>query len=97
MKERKPSGAPVGAFEAHRTNAAGMSLAIEGARSPTYFAAWAADAAPERPAEGAALAKPAASDAARQVRSDAIQGHCGIGFTWEDDVHSLLKRAQISA
>jgi alkylation response protein AidB-like acyl-CoA dehydrogenase len=74
-----------------------MLMATDGARSATYFAAWAADAAPERLAETAAVAKAAASEAARQVTADAIQAHGGIGFTWEADVHWLFKRAQMSA
>ena len=39
----------------------------------------------------------AASEAAREVTSSAIQAHGGIGFTWEADVHWLFKRAQIDA
>ena len=39
----------------------------------------------------------AASDAGREVTAAAIQVHGGIGFTWEADVHWLLKRAQIDA
>ena len=97
VKERKQFGTPVGAFQAVSHKCAGMLLATEGARSATYFAAWAADAAPERLMEGASLAKASASDAARQVTADAIQAHGGIGFTWEADVHWLFKRAQLSA
>ena len=97
VKDRKQFDTPVGAFQAVSHKCAGMLLATEGARSATYYAAWAADAAPERLAEAAALAKAAASDAARQVTADAIQAHGGIGFTWEADVHWLFKRAQLSA
>jgi alkylation response protein AidB-like acyl-CoA dehydrogenase len=69
----------------------------EGSRSATYFAAWAADAEPGRLAEGASMAKAAASDGARDVTAAAIQAHGGIGFTWEADVHWLYKRAQVDA
>jgi alkylation response protein AidB-like acyl-CoA dehydrogenase len=97
VKERKQFGTPVGAFQAVSHKCAGMLLATEGARSATYYGAWAADAAPARLAEAAALAKAAASEAACQVTGDAIQAHGGIGFTWEADVHWLFKRAQLSA
>ena len=97
VKERRQFDTPVGAFQAVSHKCAGMLLATEGARSATYYAAWTADAAPERLAEGAALAKAAASDAGRQVTADAIQAHGGIGFTWEADVHWLFKRAQVTA
>ena len=36
-----------------------------------------------------------ASDAAASVCHDAIQVFGGIGFTWEHDVHFLLKRAKV--
>src|SRR5436190_739778 len=67
------------------------------ARSTAAFAAWSADADPERLPEAAAMAKAAASDAAREVTASAIQAHGGIGFTWEADVHWLYKRAQLDA
>ena len=96
VKERRQFDTPVGAFQAVSHKCAGMLLATEGARSATYYAAWAADAAPERLAEGSALAKAAASDAGRRVTADAIQAHGGIGFTWEADLHWLFKRAQLT-
>ena len=74
-----------------------MLLHTEGARSAAYFAAWAADAAPERLAEAAGLARVAAGAAGREVTGSAIQAHGGIGFTWEADVHWLYKRAQLDA
>jgi alkylation response protein AidB-like acyl-CoA dehydrogenase len=97
VKERKQFDTPVGAFQAVGHRCAQMLLHTEGARSAAYFAAWAADAAPERLAEAAALAKAAASEAGREVTASAIQAHGGIGFTWEADVHWLYKRAQLDA
>jgi alkylation response protein AidB-like acyl-CoA dehydrogenase len=72
-----------------------MLLHTESARSTAYFAAWAADADPERLPEAAALAAAAAADGGREVAASAIQAHGGIGFTWEADVHWLYKRAQL--
>jgi alkylation response protein AidB-like acyl-CoA dehydrogenase len=97
VKERKQFETPVGAYQAVSHRCAQMLRDTEGARSATYFAAWAADADPERLAEGAAVAKAAASDAGREVTASAIQAHGGIGFTWEADVHWLYKRAQLDA
>ncbi|HEY8583414.1 MAG TPA: acyl-CoA dehydrogenase family protein [Capillimicrobium sp.] len=97
VKERKQFDVPVGAFQAVQHRCAQMLLHTEGARSATYFAAWAADAEAERLPEGAALAKAAASEAGRDVTASAIQAHGGIGFTWEADVHWLYKRAQLDA
>ena len=45
----------------------------------------------------ASMAKARASDAANSVTHNAIQTFGGIGFTWEHDIHFLLKRARVSA
>jgi alkylation response protein AidB-like acyl-CoA dehydrogenase len=95
VKDRQQFGVPVGAFQAVQHTAAKMLRDTEGARALTYFAAWAADAEPERLPEAAAMAKAATASAGRSVTADAIQLHGGIGFTWEADVHWLFKRAQL--
>jgi alkylation response protein AidB-like acyl-CoA dehydrogenase len=97
VKERRQFGVPVGAFQAVQHRCAQMLLDVESARSTALFAAWAADAAPERLPEAAALAAAAAADGGRSVTASAIQAHGGIGFTWEADVHWLYKRAQLDA
>jgi alkylation response protein AidB-like acyl-CoA dehydrogenase len=97
VKDRKQFGVPVGSFQAVSHRCAQMLLHTESARSAAYFAAWAADADPERLAEAAALAAAAAATGGREVTGSAIQAHGGIGFTWEADVHWLYKRAQLDA
>jgi alkylation response protein AidB-like acyl-CoA dehydrogenase len=95
VKDRKQFGVPVGSFQAVSHRCAQMLLHTESARSTAYYAAWAADADPDRLAEGSALAAAAAADSGREVTASAIQAHGGIGFTWEADVHWLYKRAQL--
>lgn len=97
VKERRQFGVPVGSFQAVSHRCAQMLLDTEQARSLTAFAAWTADADPERLGEAAAMAKAAASEAGVSVTASAIQAHGGIGFTWEADVHWLYKRAQVDA
>jgi alkylation response protein AidB-like acyl-CoA dehydrogenase len=97
VKERKQFGVPVGSFQAVQHRAAQMLLDTEGARAAAFFAAWTADAEPERLPMAAAMAKAWASEAARGVAAGAIQLHGGIGFTWEADVHWLFKRAQVGS
>jgi alkylation response protein AidB-like acyl-CoA dehydrogenase len=97
VKDRKQFGVPVASYQAVSHRCAQMLLDTEKARSTAAFAAWTADADPERLAETAAMAKAAASDAGREVTAAAIQMHGGIGFTWEADVHWLFKRAQLDA
>jgi alkylation response protein AidB-like acyl-CoA dehydrogenase len=97
VKDRKQFGTPVGAYQAVSHRCAQMLLETEMARSSTAFAAWTADADPERLGEASSAARAAASDAGRSVTASAIQMHGGIGFTWEADVHWLYKRAQVDA
>jgi alkylation response protein AidB-like acyl-CoA dehydrogenase len=95
VKERKQFGVPVGSFQAVSHRCAQMLLHTESARSTAYYAAWAADAEPQRLGEAAALAAAAAATGAREVAASAIQAHGGIGFTWEADVHWLYKRGEM--
>ena len=96
-KERKQFGRPIGAYQAVSHRCAQMLLDIEEARSLTYYAAWAADAEPESLPLAASMAKARASDAGWRVTAAALQVHGGIGFTWEHDLHFLLKRARVDA
>jgi alkylation response protein AidB-like acyl-CoA dehydrogenase len=95
VKERRQFGVPVGSFQAVSHRCAEMLLHTESARSAAYYAAWAADADPDRLTEAAALAGAAAATGGREVAASAIQAHGGIGFTWEADVHWLYKRAEV--
>ncbi len=97
VKDRKQFGVPVGSFQAVSHRCAQMLLATESLRSVAYYAAWAAEADPERLPEAAALAAACAAEAGREVTASAIQAHGGIGFTWEADVHWLFKRAQLDS
>jgi alkylation response protein AidB-like acyl-CoA dehydrogenase len=72
-----------------------MLYDTEEARSLTYYAAWCADAEPESLPLAASMAKARASDAAAAVTHNALQVFGGIGFTWEHDLHFLLKRAKV--
>ena len=96
-KERQQFGRPIGSYQAVSHRCAQMLWDTEEARSLTYYAAWCADAEPESLPLAASMAKARASDAATAVTHEAIQTFGGIGFTWEHDVHFLLKRAQVSA
>ncbi len=96
-KERKQFGRPIGSYQAVSHACAQMFLQTEGARSVTYWAAWALDHDPESAALAASAAKAYASDAAVDVCRSSLQVHGGIGFTWEHDLHLFLKRAEAGA
>jgi alkylation response protein AidB-like acyl-CoA dehydrogenase len=94
-KEREQFERPIGAYQAISHPCAQMLLETEGARSTTYYAAWAADHEPDSLPLAAAMAKAYASDAAWRVSASSLQVHGGIGFTWEHDLHFFLKRGKV--
>lgn len=95
--ERTQFGRPIGSFQAVKHKCVDMMVAVETARSLAYYAAWAvAEDAPDV-ARAVAMAKAYAADVARNVTSEAIQVHGGIGFTWEHDLHFFLKRGRANA
>ncbi|MGH7987714.1 MAG: acyl-CoA dehydrogenase family protein [Candidatus Binataceae bacterium] len=92
-KTRVQFGKPIGSFQAVKHKCVDMMVAVENSRSLTYYACWTVD---ERVAEAATavpMAKAYASDMAKNVTSEAIQVHGGIGFTWEHDMHLYHRRA----
>jgi alkylation response protein AidB-like acyl-CoA dehydrogenase len=96
-KERKQFGRAIGSYQAVSHACAQLFLETEGARSVTYWAAWALDHDPEAADAAAYSAKAYASDAAVNATRSALQLHGGIGFTWEHDLHLFLKRAEAGA
>jgi alkylation response protein AidB-like acyl-CoA dehydrogenase len=93
-KVRVAFGKPIGTYQAIKHRCADMLVAVENAKSITYYAAWAADQDAPDAALAASMAKAFVSDAYRKVAGDGIQIHGGIGFTWEHDMHLYFKRAK---
>jgi alkylation response protein AidB-like acyl-CoA dehydrogenase len=96
-KDREQFGRPIGAYQAVSHRCAQMLLEVEGARSAVLYAAWALDHDPSVALLAAAMAKAYASDCGFRVTASSLQVHGGIGFTWEHDLHFLLKRAKANA
>ena len=93
-KERVQFGRPIGSFQAIKHKCADMMVALESARSASYYAACvAADDAENLPV-AASLAQAACSDAYFRCAAESIQIHGGVGFSWEYDVHLYFKRAR---
>ena len=96
-KEREQFDRPIGAYQAVSHRLADMLWDVEEARSLLYYAAWCGEAQPETLPLAASMVKARASDAAASVTHNALQTLGGIGFTWEHDLHFLLKRAKVSS
>jgi alkylation response protein AidB-like acyl-CoA dehydrogenase len=93
-KDRKQFGRPIGSFQALKHRLADCFLAVERATALAYFAALTIAEDDDRRAVATAMAKAAAGDCQRLLTRDGLQLHGGIGFTWEHDIHFLLKRAK---
>jgi alkylation response protein AidB-like acyl-CoA dehydrogenase len=93
-KDREQFGKPIGSFQALKHRLADCFLAVERAASLAYFAALTIAEDDDRRAVATAMAKAAAGDCQRLLTRDGLQLHGGIGFTWEHDLHFLLKRAK---
>ena len=92
-KTRVQFGKPIGSFQAVKHKCVDMMVAVENARSLTYYACWTVDERVPEAATAVPMAKAYASDMAKNVTSEAIQVHGGIGFTWEHDMHLYHRRA----
>jgi alkylation response protein AidB-like acyl-CoA dehydrogenase len=92
-KTRVQFGKPIGSFQAIKHKCVDMMVAVENARSLTYYACWTVDERVPEAASAVPMAKAYASDMGKNVTSEAIQVHGGIGFTWEHDMHLYHRRA----
>jgi alkylation response protein AidB-like acyl-CoA dehydrogenase len=95
-KTRKQFGKVIGSFQAVQHQCAEMYLETESSRSAAYYAAWALQENTPDAAVSVSIAKMYASDACRNVGNHGIQVHGGMGFTWENDLHLLYRRAKAS-
>lgn len=92
---REQFGQAIGSFQSIKHRCADMAVAVEAARSATYYGVWAfCEDAPDR-ARAVSMAKAYAGEVARHVCNETIQVHGGMGFTWELGLHRFLRRAKV--
>lgn len=93
VQQRKQFGVAVGTFQAVQHLAADAKVLLEGARSSSWYASWAADEL--EPAEAllaARQAKAYASRVGREVVELQTQLLGGIAITWEERAHVRVRR-----
>jgi alkylation response protein AidB-like acyl-CoA dehydrogenase len=95
--QREQFGAPIGSFQAVKHHCANMAVGVEAGRSVLWAAALALDSEADAGARSRAASAAAAyaKAAASEVAGTALQVHGGIGFTWEHDLHLLLRRIKV--
>ncbi|MXP23362.1 acyl-CoA dehydrogenase [Gordonia sp. HNM0687] len=94
--QRSQFGQPIGSFQAVKHHLANMALWVEASRSVLWRAALALDG--DNPGERAAAVAAAVAYACKSSGDTgqlALQIHGGIGFTWEHDVHLLIRRIKV--
>jgi len=93
-KAREQYDRPIGSFQALKHRMADMYLSVERATALVYFAALTITDDHADRSLAAAASKAAAGDCQQLVVQDGLQLHGGIGYTWEHNLHFLLKRSK---
>jgi alkylation response protein AidB-like acyl-CoA dehydrogenase len=94
-KERQAFGRAIGSYQAVKHMLVDAWVGVDQLRSLVWWAAWAADNAPEEFPLAASAAKAYAARVFEQAAETVIQVHGGIGFTWEHDAHLYWRRAKV--
>ena len=97
LKERKQFGRTIGAFQALQHRAAHLWCEIEVTASAIANAGRVLDDTPDEADLAVSLAKARAARTARQVVSEGVQMHGGIGMTDDFDMGFYMKRARVGA
>ena len=91
-KTREQFGVTLGHFQAYKHQLANIAVEVEPMRGLYWYAAHAYDHVQDESERTAAVAKAHVTDVAMQAARDSVEGHGGIGFTWECDVQIYFKR-----
>jgi len=94
-KQRQAFGRAIGSYQAVKHALVDAYVGVEQLRSLVWWAAWAADQAPDELPMAAAAAKALSAQVFEQATETLIQVHGGIGFTWEHDAHLFWRRAKV--
>jgi len=97
VKTRQQFDLPIGGFQAVQHAASDMLVKVEAMHSLSDFACWSAHYSPDQAELAARSAAAFCAEEGPKVTEKAIQIHGGIGFTWEHDLHFLLRRCRTIA
>ncbi|MCK8669807.1 acyl-CoA dehydrogenase family protein [Rhodococcus sp. NPDC003382] len=87
---------PIASFQAVKHHCANMALSVEASRAALWAAAVALDGYDADTRTRAVSAAAAfTGEGASTTAQTALQVHGGIGFTWEHDVHLLIRRIKV--
>ncbi|WP_336029103.1 acyl-CoA dehydrogenase family protein [Geodermatophilus sp. FMUSA9-8] len=93
-RQREAFGRVIGSYQAVKHMLVDAWVGVDQLRSLVWWAAWAADSAPEELPLAAAAAKAYAAEVFERAAETVVQVHGGIGFTWEHDAQLYWRRAK---
>ncbi len=94
-QQREAFGRRIGSYQAVKHMLVDAWVGVDQLRSLVWWAAWAADAAPDELPLAASAAKALAAEVLERAAETCVQVHGGIGFTWEHDAHLYWRRAKV--
>lgn len=96
-KDRIAFGRPIGSFQAIKHLLADQALYLETCRAGAEAAADAVAGADAAAAEVVSMAAAYVGDQSHELAQECLQVHGGIGYTWEHDLHLLMRRIRSNA
>jgi alkylation response protein AidB-like acyl-CoA dehydrogenase len=94
-KDRHAFGRAIGSYQAVKHVLVDAWVGVDQLRSLVWWAAWAADEAPEEFPLAAAAARAHAAEVLERAAETCVQVHGGIGYTWEHDAQLYWRRAKV--
>jgi alkylation response protein AidB-like acyl-CoA dehydrogenase len=96
-KDRVAFGRPIGSFQALKHLMADQALSLEVAKAAATAAVESVGRERDDAAEVASMAAAAIGEAGNELAQQCLQIHGGIGYTWEHDLHLLMRRIQTNS
>lgn len=96
-KDRIAFGRPIGSFQALKHRMADLALDLETAKAAVTAAVTALDEGRSSAAEVVSMAAAHVGEVGNNLAQQCLQIHGGIGYTWEHDLHLLMRRVQANS
>ena len=93
-KDRVAFGRPIGSFQALKHTLADHALYLESCKAVAVAAARAVQDDDDAATEITSMAAAYIGDVGNEIGQICLQVHGGIGYTWEHDLHLLLRRVR---
>lgn len=94
-KQRVQFDRPIAGFQAIKHHCANMAVSVESSRAALWAAVVALEENTDNRTSAVSAAAAHAGEGSSTTAQTALQVHGGIGFTWEHDLHLLLRRIKV--